>query len=175
MVAIYTLASALHDAKAVDAAARSFLDSLGIEYGSCTWVVPGEDCWYVCFAHYDTNGESVDGKVIRDASWTQIVQYDKDWRKLQGWILPPELIEEIRPMSLSGGLFIDGKFYCTGHDARKLFILEFPPYGMRLRWTDTIDIPFNGQGIALDEEGNLWGIDRKKKLVLQSDLVGARN
>ena len=78
-------------------------------------------------------------------------------------------------MSLSGGLFIDGKFYCTGHDARKLFILEFPPYGMRLRWTDTIDIPFNGQGIALDEEGNLWGIDRKKKLVLQSDLVGARN
>ena len=32
MVAIYTLASALHDAKAVDAAARSFLDSLGIEY-----------------------------------------------------------------------------------------------------------------------------------------------
>ncbi len=149
--------------------------SLGIEYGSCTWVVPGEDCWYVCFAHYDNNGESVDGKVIRDASWTQIVQYDKDWRKLQGWILPPELIEEIRPMSLSGGLFIDGKFYCTGHDAKKLFVLEFPPYGMRLRWTDTIDIPFNGQGIALDEEGNLWGIDRKKKLVLQSDLVGARN
>ena len=23
--------------------------------------------------------------------------------------------------------FIDGKFYCTGHDARKLFVLEFPP------------------------------------------------
>ena len=31
--------------------------SLGIEYGSCTWVVPGDGCWYVCFAHYDRNGE----------------------------------------------------------------------------------------------------------------------
>lgn len=142
--------------------------SLGIEHGSCTWVVPGEDCWYVCFAHYDNNGEKADGKVIRDASWTQIVQYDNEWRRLQGWILPPELIEEIRPMSLSGGLFVDGKFYCTGHDARKLYVLEFPPYGMRLRWTGTIDIPFNGQGIALDNEGFLWGIDRAASLVIKA-------
>ena len=142
--------------------------SLGIEYGSCTWVVPGEDCWYVCFAHYDNNGEKAGDEVLRDASWTQIIQYDKEWRKLQGWILPQELVEEIRPMSLSGGLFIDGKFYCTGHDARKLYVLEFPPYGMRLRWTGTIEIPFNGQGIALDKEGNLWGIDRKNKLVIKA-------
>lgn len=142
--------------------------SLGIEYGSCTWVVPGDGCWYVCFAHYDNNGEKAAGEVIRDASWTQIVQYDLEWHKLQGWILPKKLIEEIRPMSLSGGLFIDGKFYCTGHDARKLYVLEFPPYGMRLRWTGTMDIPFNGQGIAIDSEGFLWGIDRKNKLVIKA-------
>ena len=142
--------------------------SLGIEYGSCTWVVPGDDCWYVCFAHYDNNGEKADGKVIRDASWTRIVQYDNQWRKLQGWILPPELIEEIRPMSLSGGLFVDGKFYCTGHDARKMYVLEFPTYGMRLIWTDTVEIPFNGQGIALGNDGSLWGIDRQSKLILKA-------
>ena len=40
--------------------------SLGIEYGSCTWVVPGDGCWYVCFAHYDNNGEKAGGEVIRD-------------------------------------------------------------------------------------------------------------
>ncbi len=142
--------------------------SFGIEYGSCTWIVPGEDCWYVCFAHYDTNGEKAAGEVIRDASWTQIIQYDKQWNRLQGWILPKELIEEIRPMSLSGGLFVDGKFYCTGHDAQKLFILEFPPYGMRLRWTGSIDIPFKGQGIALDSDGFLWGIDRKTKQIIKA-------
>ena len=145
--------------------------SLGIEYGSCTWVVPGDGCWYVCFAHYDRNGEKAAGEVIRDASWTQIVQYDENWHRLQGWILPKELIEEIRPMSLSGGLFIDGKFYCTGHDAQKLYILEFPPYGMRLRWTGTIDIPVKGQGIALDSEGYLWGIDRKNKLIIKAEIT----
>ncbi len=142
--------------------------SLGIDNGSCTWVVPGEDCWYVCFAHYDRFGGNAGGEPLRDASWTQIVQYDKQWRRLQGWILPPELIREIRPMSLSGGLFLNGKFYCTGHDARKLYVLEFPPYGMRLRWTGTIDIPFNGQGIAIDSEGFLWGINRKEKQVIKA-------
>ena len=28
--------------------------SLGIDVGSCTWVVRGDDCWYVGFAHYDS-------------------------------------------------------------------------------------------------------------------------
>lgn len=142
--------------------------SFGIEYGSCTWIVPGKRCWYVCFAHYDKNGESAGGKVIRDASWTQLVQFDRKWRKVRGWILPPELIEEIRPMSLSGGLFVDGKFWCTGHDAQKIYVLEFPPYGTTLRWTGTISIPFHGQGIALDPDGHLWGIDRKQRLVIEA-------
>lgn len=142
--------------------------SLGIDNGSCTWVVRGEDCWYVCFAHYDRNGGGAGGEVLKDASWTQIVQYDDIWRRTQGWILPKELVDELRPNSLSGALYIGGKFYCTGHDATKLFILEFPPMGMRMRWTGSIDIPFKGQGIAMDPKGNLWGIDRKGKKVIKS-------
>ena len=142
--------------------------SLGIDSGSCTWVVRGVDCWYVCFAHYDRSGHNAGGEVLKDASWTQIVQFDNDWHRLQGWILPKELLDELHPHSLSGGLFIDGKFYCTGHDAQKLFVLEFPPYGMRLQLTDTIGIPFHGQGIAIDSRGALWGIDRTKKQVCKA-------
>ena len=37
-----------------------------------------------------------------------------------------------------------------------------------MRWTGTMDIPFNGQGIAIDSEGFLWGIDRKNKLVIKA-------
>lgn len=142
--------------------------SLGIEYGSCTWIVRGDDCWYACFAHYDKSGGTAGGELLHDVSWSQIVQFDNSFRRLQGWILPQELIEQLRPNSLSGGLFIDGKFYCTGHDAKKLFILEFPPYGMRLQWTGTIDIPFKGQGIALDPQGYLWGIDRKSHMIIKA-------
>ena len=147
--------------------------SLGLDNGSCTWVVRGEDCWYVGFAHYDRSGGNAGGEVLKDASWTQIVEYDNDWHRTQGWILPKELIDRLRPHSISGCLYIDGKLYCTGHDAQKLFVLEFPKYGMRMRLTDEIAIPFKGQGIALDPQGYLWGIDRKTKQVLKASHTEA--
>lgn len=142
--------------------------SLGIENGSCTWVVRGSDCWYVGFAHYDRSGGTAGGEVLKDASWSQIVRYDNDWHRTGGWILPKELIDQLRPHSISGCLFIDGKFYCTGHDATKLFILEFPECGMWMKLTGEIPIPFKGQGISLDSDGFLWGIDRKSASVLKA-------
>jgi len=142
--------------------------SLGIESGSCTWVVRGDDCWYLGFAHYDRSGGGAGGEVLKDASWTQIVRYDNEWRRTQAWILPKGLVDQLRPNSISGCLYVNGKFYCTGHDATQVFILEFPPYGMRMKLTGTIEIPFKGQGIALDDEGFLWGIDRKTGSVLKA-------
>ncbi len=143
--------------------------SLGIESGSCTWVVRGDGCWYLGFAHYckDSSG----AEPMRDNSWTQFVQYDRDWRRVQGWILPKALLEQLSPNSVSGCLFLDGRFYCTGHDATQLFVLDFPPYGMRLVHAHSIDIPFHGQGIAIDGEGNLWGIDRKTRSVIKAAPV----
>ena len=38
-IAIYTITSALHDAKAIDAATKEFLERLNIEYD-----LPGSDC-----------------------------------------------------------------------------------------------------------------------------------
>lgn len=144
--------------------------SLGIDVGSCTWVLKGDGCWYLGFAHYDISGGHYGGEMMKDASWSQIVQYDQQWHKVQAWILPKALLDELRPNSISGALYIDGKFYCAGHDATKLFILEFPPYGMRMLYTGSIDMPMHGQGIAMDSEGFLWGIDRKTRTVIKSKL-----
>lgn len=140
--------------------------SIGIDSGSCTWVVRGDGCWYLGFAHYSQgSGGAEPGK---DNSWTQFVKYDDNWQRVQGWILPKALLGQLSPNSVSGCLFLDGRFYCTGHDATKLFVLDFPPYGMRLVLSDEIDIPFHGQGIAIDGEGFLWGIDRKTRSVLKA-------
>lgn len=144
---------------------------LGIEYGSCTWVVRGNNCWYAGFAHYDKSGANAGGEVLKDVSWTQIVQFDNEWRRMRGWILPAELIELIKPHSISGCLLIEGKLFCTGHDATKLFILEFPDRGMRMKLAGSIDIPFKGQGIAMDSDGFLWGISRKEHKVVKTQLI----
>lgn len=140
--------------------------SLGRNIGSCTWVVPGKKCWYVFFAHYDKNG----GEPGKDASWSQLVKFDKKWRRQQAWIVPADLIEDVRPTSLSGGILVDDVFYCTGHGAGKMYMLRLPEQGMTLNWIGTATIPFDGQGIARDKKGNLWGIIRKEKAVLKAEL-----
>lgn len=142
--------------------------SFGIDNGSCTWVLRGDDCWYVGFAHYDSKIGIIKDELDKDHTWTEIVKYDNQWRRCGGWILPKELLDQLYPYSLSGALLIDGKFYCTGHDAKKLYILEFPPYGMRMCLTGILNIPFKGQGIAMDAEGNLWGIDRASSTVIMA-------
>lgn len=141
--------------------------SLGISIGSCTWILPKKNGWYVFFAHYDKGGKEPD----RDARWSQLIEYDKKWNRKRGWTLPDSLLEEVRPHSLSGAVLIDGVLYCTGHDKQEAYLLRIPDRGMNLEWTDTINIPCKGQGIALDKDGCLWGIDRKNKQVVKSVQV----
>lgn len=136
--------------------------SLGSEIGSCTWAFPGKKCWYVFFAHYDK------GEPGKDASWSQLIQFDRQWRRQRGWILPKELIEDIRPNSLSGGVLVGDTFYCTGHDNGKCYLLKLPSQGMTLEWIGTMEVPFDGQAFSRDKEGNLWGIIRKEQVVMKA-------
>ena len=139
--------------------------SLGSEIGSCTWAVPGKKCWYVFFAHYDK------GEPGKDASWSQLIQFDRQWRRQRGWILPKELIEDIRPNSLSGGVLVGDTFYCTGHDNGKCYLLKLPSQGMTLEWIGTMEVPFDGQAFSRDKEGNLWGIIRKEQVVMKATPI----
>lgn len=140
--------------------------SFGINYGSCTWIAPGENCWFVFFAHYENKSQEP-GKNV---SWSQLVKFTKDWNFQEAWVLPEELLERIRPYSLSGGVLINDSFYCTGHDAKECYVLKLPQKGSVLIWETTYTIPFAGQGIAIDKEGNLWGIDRKERTIIKSCL-----
>ena len=141
--------------------------SFGIDTGSCTWVLPGKNCWYVFFAHYDMTKK---GNNTDNPNLSQLVKFDRKWRKMQAWTVPASLLEEVNPSSLSGAVLIGDTFYCTGHDAAKCYKLQIPECGMNLIRCGEVDVPFVGQGIALGRDGDLWGIIRKERVVVRSSM-----
>jgi hypothetical protein len=145
--------------------------SFGIGYGSCTWMVEHEGFYYVMFAHY---GQENRKEPNRDVSWTQLVKYDKEWRRVGGWVLPPALIERCKPYSLSGGVILPtGALLCTHHHNQELYLLEFPEIGSELIWKTTIPSPIRGQAICTDpsDPSIVWGIDKEKREVIQTRMV----
>ena len=145
--------------------------SFGIAYGSCTWIDFYDDHYFVMFVHYSREGRR---QKNRDVSWSQLVKFDKEWRHIEAWVLPPKLVERLQPYSLSGGVFVlDGRLICTHHHHQELYILSLPELGSELIWEETIATPIEGQGISLDEyEDNiLWGITRDTREVLKTRLI----
>ena len=138
--------------------------SLGIDIGSCVWVTRGRGCWYAFFAHY-ANGGKEPGK---DVSWSRLVKFDRKWRRMQAWVLPKEIIETLHPTSLSSGILVDDIFYCMGHDHKRCYLMQLPKYGVQLDWVGTINVPIPGQAIAIDKNGDMWGISRKERQVIKS-------
>ncbi len=140
--------------------------SFGTGFGSCTWVLPAKEGWYVFFAHYEGKSQQPGC----DVSYSQLALYDKNWQFRRGWVMPKNLTEKVRPYSLSGAIRIGDVFYCTGHDAAECYLLRLPEQGSYLNWTGTVPVPFNGQGIAVDPQGVLWGIDRKTKEIIRAEF-----
>lgn len=143
--------------------------SLGIDAGSLTWVAWRDGCWFACFAHYSTS----QGRTGRDASWTQLVRFDEQWRREAGWVFPPDLIVRFGGNSSSGGGFgPEGLLFVTGHDAKELYALAFPEAGSVLRWTDTVSIGAEGQAFDFDPRrpGFLYSLMRRTGEVIVSRL-----
>lgn len=141
--------------------------SLGIRHGSCTWAVKKGNKWYAFFAHYANYAQQPG----RDVSWSHLVEFDEEWRELQAWVLPEDLIKKLNPCSLSGGLFVGDVLYCTGHDASECYVLALPQRGSTLKWLRTYPVPFPGQAISMDEQGNLWGIDRANDMIIKATFM----
>lgn len=145
--------------------------SLGIDVGSATWIDFYKGHWYIAFAHYTGRGSTEN----KDNNWTQLIKFTKDWQRVGGWIFPKDLIAKFGTKSNSGGIITkDGTIYATGHDNTELYELKFPRLGATLHWVNTYDIPYEGQGIALDKETNtelsLFGIIKKENKVLKITL-----
>jgi hypothetical protein len=132
--------------------------SFGIFEGSATWIDFHKGHWYVTFAHYGA----------RNAE-TSLVRFDSEWRRLEAWVYPPELIAKLGQYSISGGVFAPGdRLLATGHDNPEIYVLAFPRGGSVLMLEDTVPAPVYGQGIALDPASPdiLYGIDRAKREVV---------
>lgn len=143
--------------------------SFGILHGSCTWADFYNDCWWVCFAHYDQFRKEIN----KGSEWTILVKFDTAWNEKESWTFPPVLISELRPMSASGGSWgTDGNLYVTGHDSAKVYILQLPESGSVLNFIGSMKIDSRGQGIAWDrsEKNRLYGIIREDNSVVVSEL-----
>jgi len=144
--------------------------SFGIRYGSCTWADFYHNSWWVCFAHYDQFRKDI-GK---GSEWTLLVRFDKEWNEEESWTFPPNVISEIKPMSVSGGSWgPDGRLYITGHDSTEVYILKLPQSGSVLEYVHSEKAELRGQGIAWDrsEKNMLYGIIRKNNSVVVSELA----
>lgn len=139
--------------------------SLGQQVGSLTWVDRKDGVWWAAFANYDGKG----GEPGRGHQYTQLVQFDDQWRRLQGWSFPLSVTERFRPMSSSGGGFgPDGRLYVTGHDHPELYVLELPKGGSKLDHVATIAAAIEGQAVTFDgsQPGVLYGISRPNREVV---------
>lgn len=143
---------------------RSF--SLGIlEEGSLTWFERLGDGWIAGFAHYDEDG----GLDYKDHSFSSIVRYDDQWRRIGGWMIPDSVIARMQPYAASGGaLGADGLLYLTGHDRPEMYVLAAPSMGPKLIHVATIAIDVEGQAFAWDKSSDeriVYGISRPNREV----------
>lgn len=121
--------------------------SLGIAPGSLTWIVRHDNRWYACFAHYAKDS----AKTGRGPESTELVSYDDEWRRMQGWVFPAPLVQIFGSSSCSGGsMDKEGTLFITGHDEKQLFVLKFPQAGSVLEWVDSIPIAAEGQAFSWD-------------------------
>lgn len=91
-------------------------------------------------------------------------KFDNQWRRLAGWVFPPEVLDRFAPHRRLGGAWgNDGRLYCTGHDRGEAYVLELPRGGSTLVLRETIELGVSGQGVALDHSapGVVYGIRRQ--------------
>ena len=143
--------------------------SFGIEWGSCTWVDKHDGYWWAVFAHYNKWSDST-GTDVRN---TTLVKFDEDWRKLEAWVFPAEVLKKFGNMSNSGGSWgPDGYLYITGHDNPELYVMKVPEIGSELELIETVSINCTGQGFAWDRTrpGYIYTINRPETLVICSEM-----
>jgi hypothetical protein len=121
--------------------------------GSLTWAVRHDGHWWLNFARYEQNvGE------------TFLAEFDDQWKELRRFTYPPALLSRLGgKYSLSGGLFRGDDLLVSGHDDPIVYRLRLPKSGTVLELIDAQEVPFRGQGFAVDPvTGGLIGVVRRE-------------
>jgi len=144
--------------------------SFGIYRGSITWLDWHDNAWWATFANYDKPGS---GSTLPygQTDNTQVVKLDRDFQVVESWTVPQAILDDVRPMSISGGSWgPDGRLWLSGHDWDKAYVMTIPTEGSDLTWVATVSLPnVEGQGIAWDRstrQPTLWTIKRSTSQVL---------
>lgn len=139
--------------------------SFGHFVGSLTWVDFKDGFWYACFAQYAKAG----AEPGKDPSFTEVIKFDEQWRRLEGWVFPAALVARFGGNSSSGGGFgPGGQLFITGHDAKEMYLIDFPEAGSELIWRGALPSTFPGQAFAWQHPGQglIFAIDRGKREVV---------
>ena len=145
--------------------------SFGLFGGSATWIDEKDGYWWVTFANY--NGKHTSEG--RDNRWTQLVKFTKDWKAVESWVYPKNVLDLFAPFSSSGGTWSHtGNLYTSGHDRKEIYVLKIPTSGYTLQYIKTIPIINNGQGMALDrsnkKEEILFAVSREGNSIIVEKL-----
>ncbi len=89
--------------------------SFGASEGSLTWAIKHNEHWYCNFAYYDQQNDR-----------SYLAKFNQDWKELQRWKYPAELLKKLGQHSLSGGIKQQQELLVTGHDEPVIFRLQFP-------------------------------------------------
>ncbi len=151
----------------------------GVLLGSFTWLDRYLDSWWGAFANYDRIQAGMDIP-YGETKNTVVVRFDEEFKVVESWTLPAEILAKMSPMSNSGGSWgSDGYLYLSGHDDPEIYVMSLPKAGSELDWVATISVPgLNGQGIAWDrsEQGRyLWAILRSSRSVWKIEVPEASN
>ena len=136
--------------------------SFGIRWGSLTWMDWHDGHWWMTFANYDVKlgpGQTAYGHKAN----TVVLQLTADFRPLQSWTLPKEVLDRFEEMSNSGGSWgPDGFLYLSGHDPAEVYKMTLPKAGSVLQLVEIVPLNIRGQGIAWDrsQPGVIDGIVR---------------
>lgn len=125
--------------------------------------------WWATFAHYDGNG-GVPGK---DSSQSRLAKLDRNFRTIDEWTFPPEVIARMRPYSASGGSWTAaGLLAISGHDRPEIYLLSLPGEGRVLRLEAIVPVTTQGQAIDRDPQrpGRIWSISRGKHELVLTDI-----
>lgn len=148
--------------------------NFGVLLGSFTWMDRYDGFWWGAFGNYDKKPKGY-SKPYGYTDNTVLVKMDNQFRVLQRWSYPKEMLDKFRPMSNSGGSWgPDGLLYLTGHDHPEVYAVSLPKEKIEMDWVGTVHTPDTaGQGIAWDrssDERILWGIKKSTRTVVKMQV-----